>query len=113
MLANCRSQFLLDRHRRCLKLFIPTESTSCHEFASQFGLAIFLYARNTLTLGETGSQASVYFNEQATDHWSPAEPAKKGVTPSRLGDTDTSNSDHLNGGVSVCLQYTIVIFDPG
>ena len=41
-LANCRSQFLLDRLGRCLKLFVSTESTSCIEFASQFGLAFFI-----------------------------------------------------------------------
>ena len=41
VLANSRSQFLLDRLGRCLKLFVSTESISCHEFASQFGLPIF------------------------------------------------------------------------
>ena len=40
------SQFLFDRLGRCLKLFVSTESISCHEFASQFSLAIF-YMRNT------------------------------------------------------------------
>ena len=43
---NCRSQFLLDHLGRCFKLFVSTHSTSCHEFASQFGLAIF-YTRKT------------------------------------------------------------------
>ena len=38
MLANCRSKFLLDRLGRCLKMFVSTESISCHEF----GLAIFI-----------------------------------------------------------------------
>ena len=46
-LKNCRSQFLLDRLGRCLKLFISTESTSCHESASQFVLEYFLYSKNT------------------------------------------------------------------
>ena len=46
VLANCRSKFLLDCLRRCLKLFVSTESTSCHEFASQFGQDIFLYMKN-------------------------------------------------------------------
>ena len=41
LLANCRSQFLLDRFGRCLKLFVSNDSPSCHEFASQFGQAIF------------------------------------------------------------------------
>ena len=47
VLANSRSQFLLDRIGRCLKLFVSTESISCHEFASQFGLAFFLLTKNT------------------------------------------------------------------
>ena len=38
MLENGRSQFLLAILGRCLKLFISTESTSCHEFVSHFGL---------------------------------------------------------------------------
>ena len=46
VLANSRSQFLLDRLGRCLKLFVSTETISCHEFASQFGLAN-LYTRKT------------------------------------------------------------------
>ena len=46
LLANCRSQLLLDCLGRCLKLFVSTDSTSSHEFASQFGPAIF-YTRKT------------------------------------------------------------------
>ena len=46
LLANCRSQLLLDCLGWCLKLFVATDSTSSHEFASQFGLA-FLYTRKT------------------------------------------------------------------
>ena len=41
------SQFLLDGIGRCIKLFVLTDSTSCHEFASQFGLAYLLYPKNT------------------------------------------------------------------
>ena len=58
--ANCKSQFLLDRLGRCITLFVSTDSTSCHEFPSQFGLAIFLYAKNTQYLGGTGSPATVF-----------------------------------------------------
>ena len=32
--------------REMSQLFVSTDSTSCHEFASQFGLAFFVYARN-------------------------------------------------------------------
>ena len=67
MLANSWSQFLLDRLRRCLKLFISTESISCHEFASQFGLAIFLYAKNTQNYREyCVAYATVYLNDRST-----------------------------------------------
>ena len=44
MFANCRSQFLLDRLGKCLKLFVSTDTP---EFALQLGLAIFLYMRKT------------------------------------------------------------------
>ena len=55
--ADCRSQFLLDRLERCLKLFVSSGSTSCHEFASQFGLAFFLYAKNIHKLSRMPSLA--------------------------------------------------------
>ena len=72
VLANSRSQFLLDRLGRCLKLFVLTESISCREFASQFGLAIFLYAKNTQNYREYRvARANVYSNEAATCHCSP------------------------------------------
>ena len=41
---------MLNRLGRCLKLFVSTQSASCHDFASQFGLAIFLYVKNTQKL---------------------------------------------------------------
>ena len=55
--ADCRSQFLLDRLGRCLKLIVSSGSTSCHEFASQFGLAFFLYAKNIHKLSRMPSLA--------------------------------------------------------
>ena len=54
---DCRSQFLLDRLGRCLKLIVSSGSTSCHEFASQFGLAFFLYAKNIHKLSRMPSLA--------------------------------------------------------
>ena len=44
--ANCRSQFLLDRLGRCLELIVSSRGTSCHEFASQFGLEFFYTRKN-------------------------------------------------------------------
>ena len=43
--AECSSQFLIVRFGRCLKLIAPTRGTFCHEFASQFGLELFLYGK--------------------------------------------------------------------
>ena len=60
MFANCRSQFLLDRFGRCLFTVRIVDSTSFHEFASQFGLAIFLYAKNIQNQGEIGSPDRVF-----------------------------------------------------
>ena len=42
LLAICGSQFLLNRLGRCHKLFVWNVCTSYHEFASQFGLEMFL-----------------------------------------------------------------------
>ncbi len=75
-LANCSSQFLLDRLGRCLKLFVSTESTCCHEFAFQFGLEFF-YAKNTQNLGETGPPVPVFIS-MASDQ--PLSPAERAVT---------------------------------
>ena len=71
----CRSQVLLNRHGRCLKLFVSTDSTSCHEFASQFGLDIFLYMKNTKNYREyrVAYTVTVYLNEAATGHSTPAK----------------------------------------
>ena len=60
-LANCRSQFLL-----VWEMFVLSESTSCHKFASQFGLAICFIREKHTQPSETGSPSCVYFNETAT-----------------------------------------------
>ena len=52
--ANCRSQFLLDLLGRCLKLSVSAESISCHEFAFQFGLAIFYTRKTSKISGKSG-----------------------------------------------------------
>ena len=45
-ISDCRSQFLLDRLERCLKLIVSYRGTSSHEFASQFGLEFFYTRKN-------------------------------------------------------------------
>ena len=79
---------MLNRPGRCLKLFVSTESTSSHEFASQFGLYQFVYVRKTCRNCVT--RASVYFNGAATGR-------KETVTVSPLVASDTPNRDNLNG----------------
>ena len=88
MLANCRSQFLLDRLGRCLKLFASTLGPSSHDVASQFGLAqFFLREKHPKTHGNRVARVSVYLTHR-----------KGSVTASRLVARDPSNSDNLNGG---------------
>ena len=89
-LANCRLQFLLDRLGRCLKLFVSTDSTSCHEFASQFSLAIFLYMKDIQNYREyLLAHVTVYLNEAPTGHSWPAEQAKRGHIFAMVGCTPT------------------------
>ena len=61
-LANCRSQFLLDRLGRCIKLFVSTESTSCHRFASQFGPEFFynIMWKTPKTIANTASHTRLF-----------------------------------------------------
>ena len=51
--------FLLDRLRRCIQLFVSTETTSSHEFTSQFGIAFFI-RENTHKLAKSVSPARVF-----------------------------------------------------
>ena len=66
MLANCRSQFLLDRLGRCIKLSVSTDSTSCHENASQFGLAFFNTRKTRKNYREDRPSRMCLLNEPAT-----------------------------------------------
>ena len=97
LLANCRSQYLLDCLGRCLKLFVSTDSTSSHEFASQFGLAIFLYTKNTQKLSRRPSPAQVFVQcaghgrSIASDNMSGNNSNHSGERLSQNGDNDLKN----------------------
>ena len=136
VLANGRSQFLHDLLGRCLKLFVSTDSTSCHEFASQFGLEFFYMRKTPKTIANTPSHTLLFI-------WMKQLPAfqrrqKGSVNFVMVGRTDQSNSDNQNGDGSglvcacvcahacvracmhawvsvcvMCLRYTMIIFDPG
>ena len=54
-------------------VFVSSDSTSSHEFARQFGLEFFLYARNTQNLGETGPPVPVFISMASNQLLSPAE----------------------------------------
>ena len=72
---------------------LSTESTSCYEFASQVGLTIFLYAKTTRNLWETGSPERVFI-------WMNQRPAidrqqnrqKRGVNSITLGPHRTATT---------------------
>ena len=113
MLANCRSQFLLDRLRRCLKLFVSTDSTSSHEVVSQFGLEVFYTRKTPKTIANTESPARMFIWMKpwsAIDHQHHRR--KGGVNSVMVGRTDPSNSDNRNGvcvcACVMCLQYSII-----
>ena len=64
LFVNCRSQLLLDRLGRYLKLFVSTDIPFSHEFTSQFGLANLLLAKNTQKLSRKPSRrVSVQLND--------------------------------------------------
>ena len=122
VLANCRSQFLLDRLGRCLKLFVSTDSTSCHKFACQFGQDFCIRGKKPPKLSRIPSRPRVvYLNEAPTGHCLTS--VEKGVlTPTWLGALTHRTATVV--GVSVfasacmhvcvlvcvmCLQYTIII----
>ena len=69
-LSNCRSQSLLDHLGRCLKLFLSTDSTSPHEFASPFGKEFFHKRKAPKNIAQTESRAS--------------DPSKRAVTPATV-----------------------------
>ena len=103
-LANCRSQFLLDRLGRCLKLFVLSESTPCRKFASQFGLAIFFTRKTHTTSGNRIALACVYLSETAT----PMHICRQRNGPSRLCATNPSHSANLKcSAVCVCARACV------
>ena len=83
--ANCRSQFLLDRLGRCLKLTVSSESISCHEFASQFGLECFSTRKNPETIVARMLFTSIRYAASNTTKLEAAEPSQlAGVAVRRM-----------------------------
>ena len=62
--ADCRSQFLLDRLGRCLKLIVSYRGTSSHEFASQFGLEFFYTRKTYINYSECRPSLNCLLNEK-------------------------------------------------
>ena len=55
---------LLDRLGKCLKLFVSSDSISCHEFASQFGLAFFYMRKTFINYHEQPFSCKFLLNEK-------------------------------------------------
>ena len=102
---------MLDRLGRCLKLFVFSEITSCHEFASQFGLAIFYTRKTPKTIAHTDSPARLFI-------WMKQRPViarqrnrrKWALTPTGMGAFDPSSSDNLNGNGGVYVWAHVRAF---
>ena len=103
LLSNCRTQFLLDRRLgRCLKLFVSTESTSCQEFVSQFGLALFIREKHPKPQGNRVDSTSVFFNEQATGGTS--EKGRNAVTVGRHQYIEQRSPERRRWCVCACVH---------
>ena len=100
-------------------MVVSTDSTCCHEFTSQFGLDIFLYAKNTQSYREYRvAHATVYLNGPATGH---STPTKRDVNFVMVERTDPSNYDNQNGDgiglvcvrvcVCACVRDVFAIYD--
>ena len=73
------SQFLLDPLGRCLKLFVSTESTSSHDFASQFGVAFFYTRKTPQQLTEDLRPREWLFEWTRERSLIASDPSKRGV----------------------------------
>ena len=98
-----------DRLGRCLKLIVSSESISCHEFASQFGLEFVLYAKKNPNISLIQSRPHVvYFNGSPTGHCLASVESGAPNHDGLIGRTDTANSDGLGGG-GVCVFASVSV----
>ena len=101
--ANCWSQFLLDHLGKCLKLFVSTDSTSCHDFASQSAYNFFIREKHPKPRGNRAITASVYFNGQR-----PAlSPAERAVAVGRHRIAITCTAVTAAVCVCVCMRASV------
>ena len=111
LFANCRSQFLLDRRGRCIKLIVSSESISCHEFASQFGLEFVLYAKNPKPIVNTESTACCLF-QCITDRPLSRQRRKRCTQPWRTDWAHRYSEQRrswVGVGVGVCLFASLSV----
>ena len=97
---------MLDRLGRCLKLIISSESISCHEIASQFGLEFVLYAKKNPNLSLIQSRPHVvYFNGSPTGHCLASVESGAPNHDALIGRTDTATV--VGGGSGVCMFASV------
>ena len=115
-LANCRSRFWLDRLGRCLKLFVSTDSTSCHKFASQFGLAIFYSRKTPKTIANIASHTRLLIRmTHRPAIYGQRNRRKEGVSSSWLGAYRPMEQRQRGwwrrwvGGMCVCVHASVCV----
>ena len=108
--ANCRSQFLLDSLGRCIYLSVSYDSTFCHEFTSQFGLAIILFIRETLIKPRLNRVAStsVYKWPDTGIVWPASKRVRPTMAESWLG-ARTQRTATVVGGCGVCVFASVSV----
>ena len=98
LFANCRSQFLLDRLGRYLKLFALTVIPFCHEFASLLRIAIFYRRKAPKNYRENRVAAQVlsWMNQRATRQKGAVTPVTVGRSPATCRNGDNMNDDNCD-----------------
>ncbi len=87
---------MLDCLGRCLKLYVSTDSTSSHEFACQFGLAIFYTRKTHKTYREHRVPRKCLLNAPVTVDRSIASDNMSGNNSDHSGERLSQNGERLS-----------------
>ena len=108
MFANCRSPFLLDSLGRCLYLSVSSDSTLCHVFTSQFGLANFFREKLQTPRLNRVARTSVYKWPATGIVWPASKRVRPTTTESWLG-ARTHRKQRSWVGVGVCVFASVSV----
>ena len=109
--AKCRSQFLLDLLGISLTVIVSSESTSCHEFAFQFGLEFFYTRKNpNYRKGRVARALFISMSCRSASVSPASERVRPTMTVSWLG-APIQRTATVVGGVCACVRDVFAIYD--